>query len=261
MIPVRYFSFLFLVLFLIFENYLIEDWYRKKNKSFFLYYKEPDKKNSKKYERLIRNGMESVRVFFNSDYDKTFQVYVHPTRASLDSTWRHDWKMPAFKSECWMVASGVATRMDMISPKKWDSESCEHKYAEAERTQQLITHELVHVFHGQVNASPDFSDVDRLDWFIEGLASYASSQCNLSVLSEVKQAIREDKTPTGLDKFWTGRLRYGFSGSMVMFIDNKYGRTKLKEILVLNKKQDVLNLLKTNEADLLKEWKAYLLNL
>jgi hypothetical protein len=26
--------------------------------------------------------------------------------------------MPAFKSECWMVASGIATKLDMIAPKQ-----------------------------------------------------------------------------------------------------------------------------------------------
>ena len=46
-----------------------------------------------------------------------------------------------------MVASGVAARLDMISPMAWDKQACEHSYKEADKTQQLITHELVHIYH------------------------------------------------------------------------------------------------------------------
>ena len=75
-----------------------------------------------------------------------------------------------------MVASGVASKLDMLSPLQWAKESCEHDYADKLKTQQIIAHELVHVFHGQLNVSPDFSDVTNLDWFVEGLATYASGQ-------------------------------------------------------------------------------------
>ncbi|MFZ4520792.1 MAG: hypothetical protein ACOYNC_03750 [Bacteroidales bacterium] len=50
-------------------------------------------------------------------------------------------------------------------------ESCEHVYSEKLKTQQIITHELVNVYHGQLNAGPDFSDVSGIDWFVEGLAT------------------------------------------------------------------------------------------
>ena len=157
-----------------------------------------------------------------------------------------------------MVASGIGTKLDMISPITWDKEACEHVYAETQKTQQLITHELVHVFHGQLNVSPDFSNVDGLDWFIEGLATYASGQCDSSRIAAVKKAINDDKIPQGLDNFWSGKLKYGLSGSVVMFIDQKYGREKLKTLLPLNKKADLLSALNTTESDLLNEWKEYL---
>lgn len=67
------------------------------------------------------------------------------------------------------------------------------------KTQQLITHELVHVYHGQLNASPDFSNVEGIDWFVEGLATYASGQCDSLRISEIKKAISGNKIPNGLD--------------------------------------------------------------
>lgn len=160
-----------------------------------------------------------------------------------------------------MVASGVATKLDMISPKMWDTEACEHIYKETMKTQKLITHELVHVYHGQLCVSPDFSNTEGIDWFVEGLATYASGQCDSLRIAEIKNAIFDDKIPKSLDNFWTGKLKYGLSGSMVMYIDNKYGRIKLKELLPLNKKTEMLSMLNTTESELLTGWKNYMQNL
>jgi hypothetical protein len=148
----------------------------------------------------------------------------------------------------------------MISPKLWDKQSCEHIYSETTHTQQLITHELVHIYHGQLNISPDFSNVEGIDWFIEGLATFASGQCDSTRIAEVKKAISENKIPKSLDNFWTGKIKYGLSGSVVQFIDHKYGREQLKRLLPLNKKSEVLSILKTTEAELLEEWQEYILN-
>jgi len=160
-----------------------------------------------------------------------------------------------------MVASGVASKLDMISPKLWDKEACEHKYAEKIKTQQLITHELVHVYHGQLNVSPDFSNVEGIDWFVEGLATYASGQLDSARIAEVKKAIAENKVPETLDKFWTGKLKYGLSGSVIKYIDYSYDRKLLRGLMRLNKKSEVLSALKTTEAELLKNWKEYMLGL
>ncbi|MES1223359.1 MAG: hypothetical protein ABUT20_48135, partial [Bacteroidota bacterium] len=217
-----------------------------------------DKENIKDYLKTIATGIGSVNHFFESKFKSAFDIYIHPDRKSLDSTWAADWKTPDFKSECWMVASGVALKLDMISPKAWDKEACEHKYADSVKTQQLITHELVHVFHGQVNASPDFSNVEGIDWFVEGLATYASGQCDSLRIAEVKKAISGKLVPVILDNFWTGNLKYGLSGSLVMFIDSKYGRTTLKSLLPFTKKSEILDALKTTEIELLNEWAGYI---
>ena len=234
------------------------EWMVKKYQHYSLYYTKSDENNISDYSKFIDNGIASVQIFFNAPYKKSFDVYVHPNRVSLDSQWRKDWNMPDFKSECWMVASGVANKLDIISPKLWDKESCEHNYADKIKTQQLVTHELLHVFHGQLNESPDFSDATGIDWFVEGIATYASGQCDSARIAEVKKAIAENKTPASLDKFWTGKLKYGLSGSVVMFIDHKYGRSKLKALLPLNKNTEILAALNATEPALLNEWKAYL---
>lgn len=232
-------------------------WIIEKHDGCKIYYTITDKENSKEYLKLIRNGVGSVKTFFSGMFSSEFGVFIHPDRHSLDSTWRKDWNMPAFKSECWMVASGTATRLDMISPKRWTKEACEHDYKDQIKTQALITHELVHVYHGQANASPDFSNVTGIDWFVEGLATFASGQLDWGRIAEIKKAITDNRIPAGLDKFWTGNLRYGLSGSVVMYIDKQYGRVKLKELLKFNKNSDILSALNTTEEELLRNWKKY----
>jgi hypothetical protein len=238
-----------------------KNWIAEKQKGYTLMYTSIDKSNKKEYRKFIDNGINSVKTFFHSSYKNAFNVFIHPYRQSLDSAWQKDWNMPTFKSACWMVASGVATKLDMISPKLWDKQSCEHIYSETTKTQQLITHELVHIYHGQLNISPDFSNVEGIDWFVEGLATFASGQCDSSRIAEVKKAIFENKIPTNLDNFWTGKIKYGLSGSVVKYIDQKYGREKLKELLPLNKKSDILATLKITETELLNGWKKYIQDL
>lgn len=233
-------------------------WVKENHKAYTLYYTSRDAGNKKEYVQLIESGIKSVKSFFHSSFQKSFSVYIHSDRHSLDSSWQKDWKMPTFKSECWMVASGTGSRLDMISPKSWDKESCEHKYSETKKTQQLITHELVHVFHGQRNVSPDFSDTERIDWFVEGLATFAYGQLNESRIDEVKKALAANNIHLKLDDFWTGKLKYALSGSMVMFIDHKYGRGKLMQLLPLNKKGDLLSILGIKEKELLEEWHAFI---
>jgi hypothetical protein len=235
-----------------------DDWISEKHNDFTIFYKTADARNEKEYVEIIDNGIKSVESFFANTFQHRFDIYVHPNRQSLDSQWQEDWKMPGFKSECWMVASGVGDKLDMISPKMWDKESCEHSYAEKIKTQRLITHELVHVFHGQLNASKDFNDTENIDWFVEGLATYASGQCDTTRMAEVKKMVLNKQSPATLDDFWKGNLKYGLSGSVVMFIDHKYGRAKLKGLLTFNKKPQILAALNTPEEDLLAEWRKYI---
>jgi hypothetical protein len=235
-------------------------WMVEKHYRWDVYYTGRDKDLIEEYDKLFDQGAIEVSRFFNTGYKNRFNIFIHPNRHSLDSAWQKDWSLPDFKSECWMVASGIATKLDIISPKSWDSQSCEHSYSQKTNVQRLITHELVHVFHGQFNESPDFSKTEGIDWFVEGLANYASGQCDSVRILEIKKAIHENAIPATLDSFWTGKLRYGLSGSVVLYIDQHYGRSTLIKLLPMSKKSQILSALGIPEGDLLKEWRAYLQN-
>jgi hypothetical protein len=67
--------------------------------------------------------------------------------------------------------------------------------------------------------------------------------------------------PPSLDHFWEGKLKYGLSGSVVMYIDHKYGRGKLKELLPFSKKTEILHALNVTESKLLEDWSNYVIHL
>ncbi len=156
-----------------------------------------------------------------------------------------------------MVASGVATRLDILSPARWDDEACEHHSGDTADIRRVITHELVHVYHAQRNVSPDFSSITGIDWFVEGLASYAAGQHDSARAASVRRAVMEGSVPTSLSRFWTGPLRYALSASVVAWIDQKYGRVRLRQLLPLNSLDQLLRSLDTTESDLLRMWNTY----
>ena len=234
------------------------EWRVEEHNGYWLHYQEAEPGEISDYRNLIEVGVKAVKEFMDNDFQSSFDVYIHPNRLSIDQTWQQDWNYPHFRSECWMVASGIATKMDLLSPERWADEACEHNSSETEETERLILHELYHVYHGQHNVSPDFSELYGLDWFAEGFATYASGQCDQQRMGEVKKAITDGKVPDALDDFWTGDLRYGFSGSMVMYIDQTYGREMLSELLKFNEKTEVLELIGIAETKLLEEWEDFM---
>ncbi len=223
------------------------EWRMEEHDGYRLHYQVAEPEEISTYRNLIQTGMENVEKFMKSEFISSFEVYIHPNRLSIGQTWRQDWNYPEFKSECWMVASGIANKMDLLSPGRWE-----------DQTGWLIIHELFHVYHGQRNASPDFSELCGLDWFAEGFATYASGQCDPQRMAEVKKAVKNGNAPDALDNFWEGKLLYGLSGSVVMYIDQTYGRDKLAELLVFNQKSEMLESLGLTEEKLLEEWKAFI---
>ncbi|MEQ1519248.1 MAG: hypothetical protein ABL931_22455 [Usitatibacteraceae bacterium] len=210
-------------------------------------------------QAALKTGIGQVEAFFGRAFPRPFLVRFHSHRIDMDKQWAQDWKTPGFKSECWMVASGVGDMLDLLSPTAWAKEACEHDARNVDAIQKLITHELTHVFHGQVNPSSDFADVEGLDWVVEGLAVYVSGQLNDERRAEVLAAVKDNKVPASLDSFRTGQLRYGQSGSVVAWIDTTYGRATTIQLLALKRKFELLEKLNLTEARLLQLWRAQLL--
>lgn len=200
----------------------------------------------------VKSGSRTVTAFFGKDYAKPFDVEIFVTRAALDSAVKKRWGMSA--TENWMVAMGVADKLFILSPRVWKGEGPDHDGDDPNHVQQILTHELTHVYHAQTCPEPEFEGMDAAAWFVEGLATYVAGQLD-GRFSSAKQAIAEGKAPTKLEDAWTGRYRYGVAGSMVRYVDKTFGRTKLLELMKLKDNASMLKALGLSEARFIEGWR------
>ena len=73
----------------------------------------------------------------------------------------------------------------------------------------------------------------------------------------MKREIEDSRGPKDLATAWSGRGRYGVSGSMVNFVDAMYGRRAVRTLLTLTTNADALKALKTDEPTFLADWKSW----
>lgn len=234
-------------------------WQNHKKDGFRLNYTDTDKAEVAKIAGFISSGSQTIKKFFGRKFSQKFEIYVLPDRKSLNEMWRKDWNAPDFESECWMVASGTAAKLTLLSPRVWRTEACEHNPDDAPDTELVLAHEMVHVFHAQNNPNPNFDGMDDLGWFVEGLAVYASGQLDAAKISTAREAIEKGKAPAELEKAWSGKYRYGVSGSLVKFIDRRFGRKILLKLLKATGEKELLGTLNLSEADFLAAWKEFVL--
>jgi hypothetical protein len=223
-------------------------------------FREQDREQAKRLVTLLAKGHRTITDFFHRSFPQRFTVRIYPDRAALTAYWRTAWGIPDLQPERWMVASGTATMLTLLSPAVWKTEAEEHDPADTTHVQRLLTHEMVHVFHAQNNPHPDFDGMDAVAWFVEGLAVFVSGQLAEKNLATAKEAIAQGKEPRELSRAWSGRYRYGVSGSIVEYIAAAYGRKKLDAMLKGTSQAELLKTVGLTEQQLLEQWRAYVLS-
>ncbi|MFC1475379.1 hypothetical protein ACFLQW_00070 [Candidatus Zixiibacteriota bacterium] len=236
-------------------------WLERSGPRFTVYYTAADSNFIPQLQSWLNTGSVEVESFLPARFQSKFGVYVFPDRATLDKQWAADWGVPGFASQCWMVASGVAHRLDLLTPWVWKSAACEHDPADSTATRLLLVHELVHVFHGQHNPIPDFTGLDSIGWFLEGLAVLVSGQLDSARQADAMQLVNAGKTPAELRLFWSGNARYAISGSLVAFIHRQYGPEQFARLLPATTQGEILKILGTTEKELIQNWAASLAEL
>jgi hypothetical protein len=231
------------------------EWDSLVRKEYTLHYTKADKDITIIIDDELQSGFKHIVDFFHHSFINKFDVYIFPARNLMDKQWQKDWGDSTFESQCWMIASGVGHRLDILSPTAWKKEACDHNANDSTEIRRVIWHELVHVFHGQYNPDHTFNYIEKLDWLVEGVATFVSGQLDAKRLQRIKQIIREGKAPLSLDSFWKGPEKYGLSGSMIAYIHNKYSRNKLFELLKQTNKGAALKSLDISETQLLADWK------
>ncbi len=202
---------------------------------------------------VLREGIATIEEFFGAPFPREFELSVLPDRAAFDASLPPEWGLG--ETECWMVATGVADGIRLLSPRVWERDACEHDPGDAGQVSRLITHELVHVYHGQHNPSPDFMDVTGIDWFVEGLAVLVSGQLAAEHASAAREALQSGQGPSSLARAWTGRYRYGVSGSLVESVERQVGRSGLRMRLGVTSGEELLAAIGATEAGLLDRWR------
>ncbi len=205
----------------------------------------------------IDTGSRTVEKFFGKPYSKPFAADVYGSRAGLDAEMKKRWNAPP--TEKWMVASGSAPGLLLLSPAVWKTEAIGHDGTNEKEVIEIVTHELTHVYHGQRCPNHEFDGMDKMAWFIEGLATYVAGQLGGRRLT-ARQAIDAGQMPESLEKAWSGNYRYGVAGSIVQYIDKKFGRPILIRMMSVTDNTAALLLMKINEGSLLRDWRAFVLS-
>jgi hypothetical protein len=217
-----------------------------------LNYAVADDADRARLDPLLVEGMQAVSDTLGLPWQQPLTVAIVPDRAAFTASFPPEYGLT--ETECWMVAWAVADRLTVLSPSDWRAEACEHDPDDTEHLTLLLRHELVHALHGQHNPTRDFTGMDAMGWFVEGLATYASGQLELEHAEDARHAVAEGKAPQALADAWSGRYRYGVSGSLVLYLDQRCGRDALRRMMAATTQGELLAIAGLDEDELLRAW-------
>lgn len=215
----------------------------------------PDSAMAATLEGDARAGATLAESFFGAPFPRPVAVRVFPDRASFDRHLRDAWGM--VDVACWMVGGAEEGGLVLLSPRVWREEACDHDPADAAHLRDLIAHELIHVYHMQVNATDAFDGVDGLDWLVEGVATWASGQLERSHMARAREAVATGAAPATLGDAWSGPYRYGVAGSLAAFVGERVGAEGRRALLEATTLAEVLRAVGLSEEELLAEWAAW----
>lgn len=203
----------------------------------------------------LNAGEAAVVAFFGEPFREDVRVTIAADRAEFNAAFPPEWGMTS--TECWMVGTGVAGFLAVLSPSAWARDACEHNATDPSEFQAIVTHELVHVYHGERNPTGDFTGMDDLGWFVEGVAILVAGQLGDDDRASAADAIAEGAAPTRLAAAWSGKYRYGVSGSMAAYLDAKWGREKTKSLLAAVTQEELLASLGVTEDEFIAGWREW----
>jgi hypothetical protein len=215
-----------------------------------------DHELTERFTIYSREGATRVETFFDAPFPRPVRVRVFPSRAALDDHFREAWGMDQ-PSECWMVGGAEEEALVLLSPRVWREEACDHDPDDDAHIRDLVAHELVHVYHMQWSPSHEFDGVEGLDWFVEGLATYVSSQYERFHVARAREALASGSAPKRLADAWTGPYRYGVSSSLVAYVASRIGRAGMMRLLSATNLEEVLAEVGMGEDELLAAWMAW----
>lgn len=204
----------------------------------------------------IRNGETVATTFFTASALQPYTISIYPDRTSLTDHWRVAWQFPSFQAECWMIAAAWATELNLLSPRAWSRDACGHSASNTTHIRNVLAHEVVHVLHGQVGQHANIGSMVNAQWFTEGLATYVSGMLDVDYAGAVQARLNAGFAPRTLAEVWNDQANYPLSASIVRYIDRRYGRSALRDLLTARSSSTILTRLGVGEAELLTAWRA-----
>lgn len=204
----------------------------------------------------IRNGESLATTFFSAAPLQPFSIAIYPDRTTLTERWRIAWQLPSFQPECWLIAAAWSTELDLLSPRVWSRDACGHDAGNQTHIRNVLAHEVVHVLHGQLGQHANLGSLLNAQWFTEGLAVYISGMLDVEYAGVARVRLDAGFAPAALADVWNDRANYALSGSLVRFIDRRYGRTALRDLLTVRSNAAILTRLGVTEGELLAAWRA-----
>lgn len=201
-------------------------------------------------DAAIARGTPIVEAFFGEPLGP-YQVERFAHVADMAAYAKATWGVPELP--CWAVAMGSGSTLVVLAPEVWATEACDH--ADASDLDDVIAHELTHVFQGQHR--PDDVEMNLIAedaaWFSEGLAVLVSGQ-----LDQRRDQAHGARPPGKLTEVWTGEARYAMAGALVELIDRKLGRAGTIALLPASTGAEILAAVGMTEAELLEALAAAL---
>ena len=204
----------------------------------------------------VETSRAAIEHFFGRPFVDPVKVTIAAGRKEFDAAIPVNWGVTP--SQCWMVGAGIYDRLIVLSPNAWAKDACDHKAGDIAEAGTIVRHELTHVIHGQYNPTHDFTGMDDEAWFIEGLATYVSGQLDGDRLARAQAMLEAGQGPKSLADAWSGKEKYGLSGSMAAYIDDKYGREMLINLLDKTSNALILRQLGATEVSFLAGWSTWL---
>jgi len=217
--------------------------------------KEAGAVTAKEMQTIDAEAAAQVEAYFGAPFSEQPKITIAENRAAFNAAFPPEWGMS--ETECWMVGVGVADFLVVLSPSAWAAEACEHDGSDRAEVKRIVAHELTHTYHGQRNPTRDFTGAESLSWFIEGLATSVAEPEIDGRRARVVAAFNKGTAPAKLEAVWSGDTRYQMAGLLVDYIDQKWGRKKIIELLPAVTQEDALKILGIGEDELLSDFRAW----
>lgn len=191
----------------------------------------------------LENNYDRITDDLNYKLKEKVEVRIYP---DIDSF--HFEVMGSYNYPNWMVGKAGFNFINIVSPL---NPGGFHTYNSLLKT---VVHEFTHVVVNQINPK----GISRL--LHEGVASYEARQMDSEKKNIIANSIYEDKVPSikKLESDFNGNDGYTFAYTIVEFMINRYGISKLNELIRNSKEFEAI--FNITEEDFEKQWFEFLNN-